>query len=101
MTTTLQEILKEFEEQFKNPENTGYRVGQEFLGAVSIFIESSLLKYKEAIIKEVEEMKLDISKLEAELREDDSNDESWIKQVLDDRKSFNFGLDSVINFLKK
>lgn len=46
MTPTLQQFIdekcKEFRKRYKNPKNTGYRVGQEFLGAVEIFIIQAL-----------------------------------------------------------
>ena len=48
-----QKIGERFDERFVNPENTGYRVGQEFLGAVESFIssefEKALRKLAEAV----------------------------------------------------
>lgn len=42
---------KQFDNRFKNPENTGYRVGQEFLGAVEQFITDIRKHDEEELIK--------------------------------------------------
>ena|SRR3990167_2037913 len=53
LKTLQQKIGERFDERFVNPENTGYRVGQEFLGAVESFIsvevEAALQEFAEAV----------------------------------------------------
>ena len=46
-------ILADFDRRFKNPENTGYRVGEEFMGAMRDFIQSALARQKEGIISDI------------------------------------------------
>lgn len=49
--------IKEFRETFKNPENTGYRVGDEFLGAIELFLHKVSTRATENLRKQIEGMK--------------------------------------------
>ncbi len=49
---------KEFRKRFKNPKYTGYRVGQEFLAAIEIFIYDLLASQKQGLIGRIKLMKI-------------------------------------------
>jgi len=59
-----EEILKEFRSRFKNPKNTGYRVGQEFLGAVEEFILSKLKQKDQEKLEWQKSIKKQLPKIE-------------------------------------
>jgi hypothetical protein len=51
---TINTVLGNFREKLGNPENTGYRVGQEFMGAVENYIIHALRLYSEAVKLEID-----------------------------------------------
>lgn len=98
MNNILNEILKEFDDKYSNfnLNDTG-KFRDKVYSARDLmrkFISQSLLKYKEAIIKEVEGMKKNV---------DWSKVYEGAEQVAEQsgKYGFNKGIDSVINLLKK